>query len=80
MEIKKDMQDIFKQNLGIDEFDIDAPITEYIKNSIDFIKVIVDVEAKYSIEFVDDDLHLERFSTIGDFIVSIEEKISSEKE
>ena len=78
MDIKNEIQDIIKENLGIDTFDTDAPITEYIKNSIDFIKIIVDVESKYSIEFVDEDLHLERFSTIGDFIQSIEEKIANE--
>lgn len=77
MNISKDLQEIFEHNLTMTVgFSLDMPLSEYIKSSIDFIKVIVDVESKYSIEFSEDDLHLDKFVTIQDFIDGIEAKIS----
>lgn len=77
MNIEKELKNIFKENLEISsEIESGKSISEYITNSIDFIKIIVGVETKFDIEFEDEDLQLERFQTINDIIEYIQQKVN----
>jgi acyl carrier protein len=75
MNIFNELQEVFNQNLSMEgELKQDAPITDYIKSSIDFIKIIVGIETKFDVEFGDDDLQLDRFKLVSDLIDFIEKK------
>ena len=45
------------------------------KNDVDFIKIIVSVETEFDFEFADEDLTLNRFKTIDEFIGYIAQRV-----
>ncbi|MEK4477157.1 acyl carrier protein [Paenibacillus sp. FSL R7-0048] len=49
-------------------------LSDYTLNSITFVMLIVRLEGEFDIEFDDDYLSLERFSTFDDFVRLISEK------
>lgn len=58
-----------------DNFDMDTRFEKIGIRSIQFIKALVNLEMKYNIEFEDEDLELNTYKTIGQFINKTEEKI-----
>lgn len=54
------------ENTDLDQIDI---------NSLNFLKIIVDIEDEFDIEFDDEELNFELFGTIHSIIEKIDEKI-----
>lgn len=65
LEIQRALQDLnaesFLQELGV--------------NSIEFIKIVVDIESTFGFEFADDDLDANKFPTIQSLICYVEKRI-----
>ena len=63
---------IFKENAelpeNIQEMNESSELAGLGITSIDFIKVIIAIEAEYGFEIDDDDLSLSNFQTIGDLV------------
>ena len=57
--------------------DIDTKLhfSSYIRDSIQFIKIVICLEDEYDIEFDNQDLQLEKYKSIDDFIQMIYQKI-----
>ena len=62
-----------KKVLSVEE---DKPLSEYILNSIDYIKVIVEVEEYFEIEFTNDDLEISQYTKVSDLVSFIEQKVN----
>lgn len=64
----------------VDEEDLQLNVETIIEsiglNSIGFIKLLVFLEDEYEIEFDDDDLNFEKYSTFGNIINKINEKVN----
>ena len=56
--------------------DIDTKLhfSSYIRDSIQFIKIVICLEDEYDIEFDNQDLQLEKYKSIDDFIQMIYQK------
>ena len=52
-------------------------ISDFGMNSIYFVLFVVQVEEEFEIEFEDDYLYMEQFSTFGDVVNYIYQRISS---
>ena len=70
MDILKSVIHILKKNTTLDDtilltIDENDDLTKYGYNSIDFIKVIVELEKEFGIELDDSDLLLDKFNTLS---------------
>jgi len=74
-EILKDLNEIFKENIN-DSIDIqlDESLSQYIADSVSFIKIIVAVEVLYDIEFTDSELDVDNFTTVQSMVDFIYDK------
>lgn len=54
---------------------LETPINNLQINSLNFLKIIVDIEEEYDIEFDDEELNFEEFNTIKAFVEHIKEKV-----
>lgn len=45
-------------------------------NSISFIKIIVQIESEFDIEFDENDLNSQRFETLSDIVLYVENRIA----
>lgn len=73
--IKDKINTILKELLNSPEKDVE--INEL--NSVQFIKLIVEIEMAYDFEFDDDDLVVGRFKNIDEFAEFIYKKTSSDR-
>ncbi len=57
--------------------DIDTKLhfSSYIRDSIQFIKIVICLEDEYDLEFDNQDLQLEKYKSIDDFIQMVYQKI-----
>ncbi len=53
----------------------DAILSEYIHSSIEFIKIIVDLEDTYDIVFINEELKIDNFKTISDLVEFVGNKL-----
>lgn len=60
----------------IDRVELDKPLQEYIANSIEFVKIIVDIEDKYEITFANDELDIVNFKNVLEWAEFVEKKLS----
>ena len=75
-EILNKLVEICKENINLKkELIMEEKLSEYISNSIDFIKVVVAVETEYDIEFTDDDLETDNFETVKHLVEFIHSKL-----
>ncbi len=54
---------------------VESPLSDYIQNSVELIKVVVDIEERFDVHFENEELDLNNFRTVSDFIQIIEKKI-----
>jgi len=69
LSIQRSSEEIFKL---LEEGDTLAPLTF---NSLEFIKLIVELELKFEIDFEDEDIDFDKFQSFNYLISYIEEKI-----
>ena len=61
----------------IEQVNIQDKLSDILSNSIEFVKLVVEIEEYFHITFENDDLDLERFTVVGDLISFIERKIET---
>ena len=57
------------------EIDTKLHFSSYIRDSIQFIKIVICLEDEYDLEFDNQDLQLEKYKSIDDFIQMVYQKI-----
>lgn len=75
---------VLKEEMGlatdVDEIKLGNELAQYGVNSISFIRAVVVFEKKFNIEFDDENLDFNKFSTFGDLISYIDSLIVFDKE
>ncbi len=67
---------IFAENLELSvEIKIENSLSDYIKDSINFIKIIVAIETLFDIEFTDDDLETDNFTDVKSLVDHVLSKL-----
>lgn len=80
MDIKKKIIEILERNSKLKN--IDATMLDKITfndlgvNSLNFIKIIVEIEDEFEMEFDDDQINYDLLNNINDLVSLIEEKIN----
>lgn len=82
-EIKEIIKEIVKENTN-DNYELtDEDFTADLKmmqiNSIQFIKIIVEIENKFDFEFGDEALDIQNYVTLNDFVKYINDTIQENK-
>lgn len=54
----------------------DSQLKDFNVNSISFIKIVVALEAKFDIQFEDDDLDASKFETVEDIVKYVEQEMN----
>ena len=71
--IEEKIIELIKEELNVEEFDLDADLVEeYEVDSISLLDFFMSVEDEFDIEFEDEEL--ERLKTVNDVIKLVEEK------
>lgn len=79
MFVEEQVKKIIAQSLEVNETVLDEKELLYIGlNSLTFITIIVGLEEYFEIEFDDNDLNYELFSTVEDIIKYVRDKLNSE--
>ena len=65
-----------KSNINFEEISSSESLEEAGMNSIDFIKVVADIEMEYEIIFPDEELDFENFNTIDNIVRFINSQLS----
>lgn len=65
-----------KSNINFEEISSSESLEDAGMNSIDFIKVVADIEMEYEIIFPDEELDFENFNTIDNIVRFINSQIS----
>ncbi|MGF0039277.1 phosphopantetheine-binding protein [Peptoniphilaceae bacterium SGI.131] len=72
--IKEQVLDIIREELGVDEFDLDADlIKEYEVDSISLLDFIMTLEEEFNIEIEDEEIN--ELKTANDIIALVEKKV-----
>lgn len=80
MIVKQQVRKIIAQSLEVEEDILDEKkLVEIGFNSISFIKIIVDIEEYFNIEFDDNDLNYELFDTEEEIIKYVIDKLTAEE-
>lgn len=74
-EIENKIRSIVR-NITDFEYDNQSVFKNFGINSFEFIKLIVEIEKEFEIEFADDDLNIEKYNSIGDLVAYIETLIN----
>ena len=71
---------ILGQIEGLDgtEISADSQLKDFNVNSISFIKIVVALEAKFDIQFEDDDLDASKFETVEDIVKYVEQEMNKQ--
>jgi len=69
----------FDQPELLNEINLNDSLDSYGFNSIKFIKIVVDLENEFAIEFDDEELNMDTFSTLNDVVQRITQKVETEK-
>lgn len=79
MDIDNKIKDIFlncwRDELDINEIDIDQKFIDIGINSVIFVKLVVNIEKEYGFEFRDEDLNLENFQSLRSIINYVHSRI-----
>jgi acyl carrier protein len=62
------------------QVELDTRLVDLGVNSLTFIKIVIAFEAKFNIEFGDEDLSSNKFTTIKDITTYIQEKVFIQKQ
>lgn len=75
--IEDELIGLYKKYMENGEVELfsDTRMTEIEISSVDYIKVIIDIENEFDFEFDDDDLSPDRFEVIEDMVDYIYDKI-----
>lgn len=65
-----------KSNINFEEISSTESLEDAGMNSIDFIKVVADIEMEYEIIFPDEELDFENFNTIDNIVKFINSQLS----
>lgn len=65
-----------KSNIDFEEISSTESLEDAGMNSIDFIKVVADIEMEYEIIFPDEELDFENFNTIDNIVKFINSQLS----
>lgn len=73
-EISEKLKTIIKSYVNSEDpsWDDDADLEQMGINSISFIKIIVQIEMEFDIEFDQNDLRNQRFETLADMVLYVE--------
>lgn len=72
--IKEQVLDIIREELGVDEFDLDADlIKEYEVDSISLLDFIMTLEEEFNIEIEDEEIN--ELKTANNIIALVEKKV-----
>lgn len=78
-ELERRVVNIIKENLDqpelVTEINLDDNLENYGFNSIKFIKIIVDLENEFAIEFDEEELNVTTFATLKDVVDCIMKKV-----
>lgn len=78
--IEQKIRQIIKENIEISiplqDFWMDFEFIDIGINSITFIKIIIDIENEFNIEFSDEDLDYNKFSNLGSLVLYVQNKVS----
>jgi len=76
-EIFEQVKKIIAENLEIDGQDIQLEhmLSMYIKDSINFIKVVVGIETVFDVEFTDKDLETDNFTDVESLVSHVLSKL-----
>jgi len=77
--IKRIVQENTNDNYELTEEDFTADLKMIQINSIQFIKIIVEIENEFDFEFGDDVLDIQNYATLSDFVKCINEKMEENK-
>ena len=76
---KEIIQLIFEIGELSDNIGLDTAFDEIELDSIEFITIIVEVETNYEIEFDDENMLINNYRSIGDFVEYVKKKITKAK-
>ncbi len=78
-EISEKLKNIIRKYVRYEEWGLDADISleKLGINSISFIKIIVQIETEFDIEFDQKDLKKQRFETLADIVLYVENRIAN---
>ncbi|GFI55739.1 acyl carrier protein [Clostridiales bacterium] len=76
-DVFEQVKKIIAENLEIDGQDIqlDHMLSVYIKDSINFIKVVVGIETVFDVEFTDKDLETDNFTNVESLVLHVLTKL-----
>ncbi len=75
-DIYKKTKQLLEENADTNsEIDTKLHFSSYIRDSIQFIKIVICLEDEYDLEFDNQDLQLEKYKSIDDFIQMVYQKI-----
>ena len=77
--IRKIVKENTESNFVLSEEDFTADLKMIKINSIQFIKIIVEIENELDIEFEDEEIAVENYTTLNDFIECIKKKLGENK-
>lgn len=77
--IKKIVKENTNDNYELTEEDFTADLKMMQLNSIQFIKIIVEIENKFDFEFEDDALDIQNYATLNDLVKFINKKMEENK-
>lgn len=75
MDVSKKLCEIIKKSSSIVEVNPTNKFCDMGINSLDFIRIIVEIEEHFNIEFDEDFLNKEKFSTVFDMVCYINKQI-----
>ena len=77
-EVLNDIIEIIKANESSDEKDItpDSLIKDVISGSINFVKLMIELEDRYGLDFTNDEIKVDKYGKISDLIETVNKKIS----
>lgn len=76
LEIRKCLKSHVSTTVDFDALELSESLEEAGVNSIDFIKVIADIEMKFEISFSDDEVDLSQYNTLESFVQFVNSKVN----
>jgi acyl carrier protein len=75
MKIRELVYKNIDMSIPMDEISINDDLTVLGMNSINAIKIIVDIESEYGFEFDDEDLNIDNFRTLNNLVSYVKSRI-----
>lgn len=77
MKVVEDILKVIKEIIENDDINLNQSLKEIGCNSITFVKLVVQIEEIYNIEFDDDVLMVDKFSSVDSLVKYIVQKIEN---